>query len=43
MVVIIAFWNPMRRPMTSMIGVIQFVVQLAQEMMLDVPPATSTP
>jgi hypothetical protein len=27
----------MRRPMTSTIGVMQLVVQLAQEMMLDSP------
>src|SRR5690606_18411804 len=32
-VVIAALRNPMRRPMTSTIGVMQFVVQLAQEMM----------
>src|SRR5512145_563567 len=37
-VVITAFLNPMRRPMTSTIGVMQFVVQLAQEMMAGVPP-----
>jgi hypothetical protein len=34
---------PMRRPMTSTIGVMQFVVQLAQEMTVGVPPGTFTP
>ena len=38
--VIAAFLNPMRRPMTSTIGVMQFVVQLAQETMADVAPGT---
>ena len=33
----------MRRPMTSTIGVMQFVVQLAQEMMLGVPPGSVHP
>src|SRR6187551_1168720 len=36
-VVITAFLNPMRRPTISTIGVMQFVVQLAQETILVWP------
>jgi hypothetical protein len=39
----IAFAMPMRRPMISMIGVMQFVVQLAHEMMVVATPGEFTP
>ena len=42
-VVIAAFVKPIRRPITSTIGVIQLVVQLAQEMMDDAPVASLAP
>ena len=42
-VVMIAFANPMRLPITSTIGVMQFVVQLAHEMMDGLPSGRFDP
>src|SRR5438132_7212129 len=42
-VVIVAFRMPSRRPRISITGVMQFVVQLAHEMMLALPSAVLTP
>src|SRR6185437_8168061 len=42
-VVITAFAIPTRRPMTSTMGVIQFVVQLAQEMITGTPLGAFAP
>ena len=41
--VITAFRNPMRRPMISTIGVMQFVVQLAHETMAGEPSGVFAP
>jgi hypothetical protein len=42
-VVIVAFRMPIRRPRISITGVMQFVVQLAHEMMLAPPAPVLTP
>src|SRR5512145_2707554 len=42
-VVMVAFWIPRRRPRISITGVMQFVVQLAHEMMLVLSAVVLTP